>query len=548
MGIRTFVTVRSRLKTGFQVFLFTFLTVFLSSSVPAAQAVILFQDDNFSYDFSEGFIFNADDTGDQDVTIQFGNDGTNSTIIWGDALNQLQIGNGSSGISINSTSWDISAAGVASGFTGFTSTGLINLSGASGVRLRESTNPDTLAACATLGEVIVNTTSNRIEICTVVGGAGSADWTAPSPAVPSGATNPLTCAPGDLFFNTTSATLQVCTATDTWNTAGPQDFESVYGYDADDTLTTSNGNFTINSGTGDVIIDSNDWNVTAAGDLDAASITSNGALTAQGTTTLNGIVNVGDGGDAVTINSSSWDISSTGAASGFTTIDASGNITTSAGDFVIGTTGLTETTSPTDSGAFLIGVFDEFDNSASTNVQDVLDDFDALIGSNAPNTEVLLFYPEYPDTVVFQDGTDNKGLLESLYDNTNSEHYYQWTSQQGTTQDIDLRFRFALPADFVATGDFTFRFRTGTVTEADNDVEITIYNVTDATACASDTTNTSAATWTTGTITAATINTGCTGGTALNATDLVEIQIKLMDNNGAGDYANVGFVRLLYTN
>ncbi|MFH1024230.1 MAG: hypothetical protein V1809_12690 [Planctomycetota bacterium] len=44
-----------------------------------------------------------------------------------------------------------------------------------------------------------------------------------------------------------------------------------------------------------------------------------------------------------------------------------------------GTTTLNETTSATDSGAYLVGVFDEFDNSSSANVQDVLDDLDAAI-------------------------------------------------------------------------------------------------------------------------------------------------------------------------
>lgn len=46
-----------------------------------------------------------------------------------------------------------------------------------------------------------------------------------------------------------------------------------------------------------------------------------------------------------------------------------------------GTTSLEETTAANDSGSYLIGVFDEFTNSDSTNVQDVLDDLDAAISS-----------------------------------------------------------------------------------------------------------------------------------------------------------------------
>lgn len=52
-----------------------------------------------------------------------------------------------------------------------------------------------------------------------------------------------------------------------------------------------------------------------------------------------------------------------------------------------GTTSLEETTAADDSGAYIIGVYDEFDNSNSTNVQDVLDDLDAAIsGSGLPTT------------------------------------------------------------------------------------------------------------------------------------------------------------------
>jgi hypothetical protein len=429
----------------------------------------------------------------------------------------------------------------------------------------------------------------------------------------------LTCSPGDLFFNTTSATLQVCTATDTWNTAGPQDFEDIYNYDSDNTLTTGGGDFTIDSGAGDTIIDSNAWNVTANGDLDAASITSNGALTADGTTTLNGAATIGDGGDAVTINSSdwdvsatgdltnigsinmdglltgtagadisgatinfnansnfatnintgtstgdvsigggsnsviinsdTWDISATGAASGFTTIDASGDITTSGGDLVIGTIGLSDVgTSNADSGGSLVGVFDEFDNSNGTNVQDVLDDIDALIGANAPNNQQLIFHPEYPDAVIYRDGGTNNGTLVSDRDNANNRSYYQWTSNNGTTQDIDVRARMVLPTDFVSVGDFTFEFQTGTATTADNRIDVTFINVTDSNTTCATSTNNASATWATGTITGATIAATCTAGTELNAGDVVEIVLKLHDNTGGADFSRTGFINLSYSN
>lgn len=579
-------------------------TAFVISTAAPVQAAILFQDDTFADIESDFLRVGSNDAGAVDTGIQFGNDVTpseNGTITWDITTNSFNFDN-----TVNITG-------------GLSADGQVDFSSAAGVRLRESTDPNTLAACTTLDEVIVNTTASRLEICTTTGIAGVAEWSAPAPAVPTGATDPLTCSPGDLFFNTTSATLQVCTATDTWNTAGPQDFESVFAYDADDTLTTGNSNFTINSGTGDTIIDSNDWNVTAAGDLDAASITSNGALTADGTTTLNGAATIGDGGDTVTINSSdwdisatgdisgagtitadglitgtagadisgatinfnansnfptnintgtstgdvsigggsnsviinsdTWDISATGAASGFTTIDASGDITTSGGDLVIGTIGLSDVgTSNADSGGSLVGVFDEFDNSNGTNVQDVLDDIDALIGANAPNNQQLIFHPEYPDAVIYRDGGTNNGTLVSDRDNANNRSYYQWTSNNGATQDIDVRARIVLPTDFVSVGDFTFEFQTGSATAADNRIDVTFINVTDSNTTCATSTNNANTSWTTGTITAATIAATCTGGTALGAGDVVEIVLKLHDNNGGADFSRTGFINLAYTN
>jgi len=74
--------------------------------------------------------------------------------------------------------------------------------------------------------------------------------------------------------------------------------------------------------------------------------------------------------DGLTINAqagSTWDIAdSINASSVFS-----------------GSTSLEETTSANDSGAYIIGVYDEFSNSNATNVQDVLDDLDAAIGSGS---------------------------------------------------------------------------------------------------------------------------------------------------------------------
>ncbi|MGH9857721.1 MAG: hypothetical protein ACRD4B_07755, partial [Acidobacteriota bacterium] len=90
----------------------------------------------------------------------------------------------------------------------------------------------------------------------------------------------------------------------------------------------------------------------------------------------------------------------------------------SGGDLTIGTIGLNDVgTSNTDSGASLIGVFDEFANSSATNVQDVLDDFDAAIGAGSSkwtaSNDVL-----YPNQIANQVGigTQSEGdVISSLY-------------------------------------------------------------------------------------------------------------------------------------
>jgi hypothetical protein len=190
---------------------------------------------------------------------------------------------------------------------------------------------------------------------------------------------------------------------------------------------------------------------------------------------------------------------------------------------------------------------------ATDDVQAALEAIDALVGSGADNGEILSFYPEYPDAVIYQDGSNNKGKLESDYDDTNDEHYYKWTTQQNSSNDIDVRFRFFVPADFADVNDFTYKYLTGSAVEAQNDVEIGIYNATNETAgaptlCGADTTNVST-TWATGTISEATIETGCTGATALNTGDVVEVIVKLIDaTNAAGTFANIGLLNLGYDN
>jgi len=78
-----------------------------------------------------------------------------------------------------------------------------------------------------------------------------------------------------------------------------------------------------------------------------------------------------------------------------------------------GTTSLDETTAADDSGASIVGVFDEFDNSSSANVQDVLDDLDAAITA-AGGGDVTGVGNCSGGACL--DGTDDGGTTLSLYD------------------------------------------------------------------------------------------------------------------------------------
>jgi len=568
----------------------------------AASAAILFQDDSFHEIPSEALMLDSDGAGANATNIQFGADAIaveNGNITWNISTNTFEFDH----------SIDVTG--------GITADGAVNFSGATSLRLREAADPSATAACTTTGELIVDTTDSEVQICTGVGSpgtwialpAGDADTIdgidsaqflrsdtsdtftsgtlalsagttldadgavdfsgATSFLVRGGAGNPGTCTEGEIFYNSTDNILYVCSAANTWTSAGPQDFESIYATDADGVLTTSDGDFSLAVGTGEFDVtstglidfnaDSFDLDLTGAFAVDAVGAsnvtTDSGNLTLSTTTTGNVALS---GADDVTLTAGDdiiFDDAQLAAP-----IQLTDTATGISAEY--GTTGLVDTFNiltdfTTGDGADIVGVEDgTLTNVAlgnSSSVQEALEALDSAVGTASANNEVLTFYPEYPDTVIFQDGTNNKGKLEADYDDTNDEHFYRWTSKQGSTQDIDLRFRFPLPADFADINDMTFRYRTGSGVEGDNDVEVGIYNATNETAgaptlCASDTTNTSAGSWATETLTEASIETGCTGATALDAGDIIEMAFKLFDNNGGADYADAGFITLGYDN
>ncbi len=532
-----------------------------------ASAAILFQDDTFATVESDAIQIGSNDSGSVNTGIQFGADPTaseNGNITWDITTNRFTVDH------------PVDVTGDLTTTNGLTvSGGQVDLSAAAGVRLREDPDPNTNADCSSTGEVIVNTTSNALMICTATGTPGT--WITPAPAVPTGATNPATCSAGDLFFNTTSATLQVCTSTNTWGTAGPQDLESVYNADGDQTLTTSNGNFSIDAGTGTYSQTADSTNITGSGaasnaiSLDASNA-AGGITGTWGTGGLNFSSTTGafsvTGSGASTVGTDTGDLNLQTTTSGDIALSSAGNITfndsnlTAPLNFNTSQTGLSATytgagntgvldalnaltLTSSGQGASLLGINDAGGYFTGTNVESALQELGSTTGANAPNVEDLTFAPQYPDYVISRDGSANNGTLVQDYDATNSQQYFGWTTNRISQQDIDVKFRFPLPADFASTGDFTFGYRTGTTTATDNKVDVTVTDVTTATTCGSSAGLATANVWSTATITAATLNAGCA---TLTAGDTMEVDVKLYDRTGGTTFADAGTAKLVYNN
>lgn len=79
-----------------------------------------------------------------------------------------------------------------------------------------------------------------------------------------------------------------------------------------------------------------------------------------------------------------------------------------------------------------------------------------------PRSKTHSFTASYAGASLSPDGTNNKGVMETLFDNVAKYTYYAWTTSQGTMQDYDIVLSWKLPQDFVSfdTTPITFRYRT----------------------------------------------------------------------------------------
>src|SRR5690606_110424 len=189
------------------------------------------------------------------------------------------IGDNGDAITVNSSSWDVSSAGVASGFTGFTSTGAVNLSGTSSLRIREGADEAT-AACTTVKEIFLDTTENRAYVCPVIGSAGTRVGVGAGDAGTSDSLDAgsfLRSDPSDTF---TSGSLTMDNGT---------------------TLAVA-GTANIGDGGDDIFINSNDWDISSAG-------------VGSGFTgfTSTGVISLGNNTGTIVFDGTNFDVTSAGA-------------------------------------------------------------------------------------------------------------------------------------------------------------------------------------------------------------------------------------------
>jgi hypothetical protein len=215
------------------------------------------------------------------------------------------IGNNTGTVAVDSTSWDISAAGVASGLTGLTSSGTVNFTAgmsASGaaVNLNNNSNFATNVGTGTsTGAVSVGGGANTVAV-------NSSDWDISA----TGAMTGISGITNDAALTTTGGAVSLNASSNFAVNIG--------------TGTTTSA-VSIGGGANQVAINSSTWDISGAG---AAS-----GLTGLATS---GTVSLGNNTGTVAIDSSDWDISTTGAMTGIGAITMDGLLTGTAGATVTG--------------------------------------------------------------------------------------------------------------------------------------------------------------------------------------------------------------------
>ncbi len=306
---------------------------------------------------------------------------------------------------------------------GITATGLVNMSGTTGTRIREDSDPASNSACATVGELIYDTTDLKLQHCTATGAAGAATWADVDSAGGGGHTQ-----------NTDTGTNSNAFTLDTDDTGGNVDMifgtavgeylrhdGSIFQF-SDDVLMDGTSSVQFND-SATVINSSVDGQLDIDADVEveitAPTVDLNGDLDVSGT--VNGITNIAGTDDTQTLTNK--------------TIDGDDN-----------------------------------------TIQDI--DISSLKDRN----KTLLIFPEYDGMTISEDGTDNNATIHQGYDTTNDHQYFVLSSKKSTLQDLDIYIAVKIPDDFVSfqATPIQIYLRTLTTNIADNQVDISMTDTTNS--------------------------------------------------------------------
>jgi len=529
----------------------TLAATMLASMLHVDAAIIFQNDETFEMDADNLIIDFNNDTDGTDVYVQFGNSGTDGTINWDISNTQFEV------------SQDFNFQG---GTVTIESGAIFDGSEAASFEIRaEADVVDGVTTCTTDGEVAIDLGEDALYICVT---NGTDDWELIGANVMGAQASSIVTyasdgaadtgfggspSEGDVYYNTTDDVLKMHDGSG-WVTVGPQDFEDVFAADSDNTLDTggngftidlddtTDGTFTVNSGTGGIDFDG------GAGTFDFTD-DSNFTLAsndASDTTLTISSTNAGAGDGLLSITSDNWSVNTDGDASLVDITSTAGNVDFSAatstqitedGDGIANNTCASE-------GELV------YDTTANTVYvcTDAGTDTWVPVGGETGSSEILNFHPEFPNAIYYEDGSSNKGKLEILYDGTQETQYYEWTTKKNNPQDLNIKFRFPLPADFGSIGDLTVEMYNEVTDRTENNITITISEDTGTslTSCFSNTASNildagvdpndfgAATTWNTVTVASASI-TGCT----LTAGDIIELDFFML-----ADDTNDAFVRL----
>jgi hypothetical protein len=96
-----------------------------------------------------------------------------------------------------------------------------------------------------------------------------------------------------------------------------------------------------------------------------------------------------------------------------------------------------------------------------------------------PYNQSIVIDPQYKGVVIQQDTANvggNEGTLKDLFSAPDKTNYYEWTTRQGTMQDIFLEIKTSVPSGFAAwqTTPIQFTYRTGTGADTDNRIDVSM--------------------------------------------------------------------------